>query len=305
MAVAPSAIAATDSPPRMGASPPVVEGGLDTFTLLRRWTDWMDVSGRFALSTRTQYRRQVIRFLADTLIPLEQLTEDDVVAYLAALPAKGGMRGQTIRALGSVCKFGQRRGLLETNAIAWLTPPREKYGDAPYLTDADLTLCLEAAERLDPRARPTLELMFATGARVGSVCGVLPEDVNLTKRTIHFRVAKGDWPYTNPLGTRGYAAARQLLDLIDYIAPRGPRERRPTLVGVAPVVVQRWAKLAGELAGVKLWCHLLRHSFCERISNNPKIPEIVVVELMNWRDSSQMRRYTPGRDPLKREAVEV
>jgi integrase len=180
--------------------------------------------------------------------------------------------------------------------------PRLKYGEAPALTDEELERVLTCAERLDPRARPTLELMYATGARVGSICEVLPEEVNLVRRTIYFRIAKGDKPYTNPLGPRGMRAALKLLELRDFVPPRAGK-RRPTLVGVAPVIVQRWAKEAGEMAGVRVWTHLLRHTFCERIANDPATPELVTVELMNWRDGAQLRRYASARLPLKRDAV--
>jgi integrase len=279
------------------------EGELGTFQLLRRWSEWMEVSGRHAATTRYQYKRYAIAFIAETLIPLDELTEDDVVEYLATLPAKGAMRGQTIRALSSLCRFAHRHGAITSDPMAWISVPRRKYGDAEYLEPDELEQVLGAAERLDPRARPTLELMYATGARVGSLCAVTPDDVDLAKRQIRFRVTKGDKPYTNPLNDRGLQAAQRLLELRDYVAPHGPQHRRPTLVGVGPVVVQRWAKLAGELVGIKVWTHLLRHTFCERIANDPKVPEIVVVELMNWADSSQLRRYAKARGELKRLAV--
>jgi integrase len=275
---------------------------LATFVLLRRWADWMEVSGRFSEKTWTQYRRTMVRFIGDTLIPLTELTAEEVEFYLHGLPAKGQMRGQIIRTLQCFYRWASERDLIEKSPVRTLRVGSPKYGEAPYLTEEDLERVLKAAEKLDPRARPTLELIYATGARVGSMAGVLPEDIDLRHETIHFRVAKGDRPYTNPLGPRGLKAARELLALIDYAPPRSDG-RRPTLVGVASCIIQRWAKESGEIAGVKLWCHLLRHTYCERISNDPNTPEIVVVELMNWRDGAQLRRYAPARLPLKRNAV--
>lgn len=259
----------------------------------------MEVSGRHAESTRRQYRRYAVAFIADVLIPIDELTEDDVVAYLATITPKGGMRGQTIRALSSLCQYALRHGVIDQDPTAWLKVPRERRGDAAYLEPEELAAVFASAERLDPRARPTLELMFATGARVGSVCGLTPADVDLRKEQITFRVAKGDRPYTNPLNDLGLAAARRLLELRDYRPPHAQR-RLDTLVGVRAPVVQRWARLAGEIAGVKVWTHLFRHTFCERLANDPEIPEIVVIELMNWADGSQIRRYAKARDNLRR-----
>ncbi len=262
----------------------------------------MEVSGRYAETTRRQYRRYAFAFCADVLIPLDELEEDDVVAYLATLPAKGGMRGCTIRAMSSLCRFGHRRGLISEDPMAWISVPRQKVGAAPYLDPEELEQVLGAAERLDPRARPTLELAYATGARVSSLCAVTETDVDVPKGLVHFRVAKGDRPYSAPLGTRGLAATLRLLELADYVPPHA-EGRRPTLVGVGPAIVQRWCKLAGEMVGLRVYPHLLRHTFCERIANDPTVPEIVVVELMNWRDGSLLRRYAQARGSLKRQAV--
>lgn len=284
----------------MGTLP--AEAGLATFTLLRAWRDWMRNSGRYSDSTQKQYVRYMTGFLGDVLIPLEDLTEADVIGYLDDLPPKGGMRGQTLRTLKCFYRFAVARGYMEDDPTWDLRIPRHKYGEAPALTEDELTRVLEQADKLDPRARPTLELMYATGARVGSICEVLPEEVNIPRQTIYFRVAKGDKPYTNPLGPRGMRAALELLKLRDYVPPRAGK-RRPTLVGVAPVIVQRWAKEAGEMAGVHVWTHLLRHSFCERISNDASVPELAIVELMNWRDGAMLRRYAKARDPIKRQAV--
>lgn len=285
----------------MGALP-AANAGLATFTMLRAWRDWMRNSGRYSETTQRQYVRYMTGFLGDVLIPLEALTETDVITYLDALPAKGGMRGQVLRTLKCFYRFAVARGHVEDDPTWDLRIPRAKYGEAPALTPEDLEKVLTAAKSLDPRASPTLELMYATGARVGSICEVLPEEVNLVRQTIHFRVAKGDKPYTNPLGPRGMRAALRLLELRDFVPPRAGK-RRPTLVGVAPVIVQRWAKESGEMAGVRVWTHLLRHTFCERIANDPATPELVTVELMNWRDGAQLRRYAAARMPLKREAV--
>jgi site-specific recombinase XerD len=285
-----------------GMEPLPQPAGLATFDLLRAWRDWMEHSGKFSERTRTQYLRCMTRFLADVLVPLEELTEADVIAYLDTMPGKGGMRGQIIRTLKCFYRYAVPRKLVPFDPTWDLDVPRRKYGEAPSLTDEELERVFQMAAKLDRRARPTLELMYATGARVGSICEVLPEEVNLVRQTIFFRVAKGDRPYTNPLGPRGMRAALKLLELRDYSPPRSGG-RRPTLVGVASPIVQRWAKEAGEMAGVHVWTHLLRHTFAERIANDPAVPELVWTELMNHRDGALIRRYASARLPLKRDAV--
>lgn len=273
---------------------------LETFALLRRWSDWMELSGSYSAKTRHAYRRYLLSFLADVMIPLDELTEDDVVAYLASLPARGEMRGGVLRALRCFYRWAAERGL--DDPVRRLKIPRRKYGAAPFLETDDLERLFVVAERLDPRARPTFELMFATGARLGSIVEVFPDDVDLVRRLIHFRVAKGDRPYSVPLGERAYRACVMLLELADY-HPKMASGRRPTLVGVGSTTIQRWVSEAGAMIGVRAYPHLLRHSFAERICNDPTVPALVAAELLNHQDTALLRRYARGRDELQRQAV--
>lgn len=283
---------------------------LATFELLRRWSDWMEVSGRYAETTRHQYRRAMIAFLSDVILPLDEIEETDVVDYLEDQRGRGRTRGDVIRAAHCFYRWALRRELLEYNPFAYIDlPPDPEPGDAPFLSPDELERVLQAAEGLDLRARPTLELMYATGARVGSLCAVMPDDdlhlegcLEDHGAHIHFRVAKGDRPYRNPLGPRGIAAATRLLELRDHV-PHHAVGRRPTLVGVNRSIVQRWASLAGEMVGLHVWSHLFRHTFCERIVNDPAVPDIVAASLMNHKDTKLLKRYGHAREALKREAV--
>jgi site-specific recombinase XerD len=260
----------------------------------------MEVSGSYSAKTRHSYRRYVISFLADTLIPLEDITEDDVVSYLASLPANGQMRGAVLRSLRCYYRFAGDRGY--SDPVRRLKVPRKKYGAAPFLEPQDLDRVFGAAERLDPRARPTLELMYATGARPGSIVEVTEADVDLERRILHFRVAKGDRPYSVPLGDRAVQAVLRLIQLRDY-RPKMASHRRPTLIGVGSGTVQRWVSEAGAMVGVRAYSHLLRHSFAERICNDPGVPALVAAELLNHADTALLRRYASGRSELQRRAV--
>jgi integrase/recombinase XerD len=301
MAVAPTIDASAHFATTVGEES-VADGleALVTFELLRRWTAWMEVCGRYSAKTRHQYRRSVISFLADELTPLESLTEDDVVGYLARLPANGNMRGQMLRALRCFYAWASDRGM--SDPVRRLKVPRRKYGAAPFLESDDLERVFKAAERLDPRARPTLELIYATGARLGSIVEVLPSDVDLTRRLIHFRVTKGDRPYSVPLGERAFAAVTALLSLQAW-KPKMALSRRPTLIGVGHGTVERWVSEAGAMVGVRAYPHLLRHSFGARICNDPEVPALIAQELLNHADGSLLIRYGHPRTDLMRKAV--
>jgi site-specific recombinase XerD len=202
-----------------------------TFGLIRRWQTFLEVEGRTNASTRRQYRGRILQFIADTLIELSDVTEDDVVDYLASLPSQGLSRGMVLRALKSFYRWAADHEIVDRNPVAKLRIKRGKLGPAPSLSTEDLEAMLVAAEGIDPRARPTLELMYATGARIGSLVAVMPSDVKDNR--IFFRVAKNDNPYEVPLGTRGRKAADALLALGDLTPKMAGGRRKPTLVGWA------------------------------------------------------------------------
>lgn len=284
---------------------PETNGDLGMFVLLQRWQDFLEVSGRTSESTRKQYRRYCLQFIADTLLDLRHVTEDDIVAWLAAQDPHGQTRGVVLRALKSF--YGWAIDREETGVYA--DPTRhlrirpKKYGQAPHLEPEDLERLFLAAGDIDPRARWALQLAYATGCRVGSLCGVMPSDVDLKAGWIEFRVAKGDKPYGVPLGSKGKEAAAELLELLEY-TPRTVKTRRPTLVGVGEGTVWRWAKVAGERTGLKAWPHLLRHSTITQLFG-AGVDARTVQEFANWEDLSLARRYAAPLDANLRAAADA
>lgn len=280
---------------------------MDTFSLLRRWQDYLAVSGRCNATTRRQYRRYVFAFLADTLADpanlhlggIRDITEDDVIAYVAAQDARGGMRRQTLKGLHSFYAWAERRREITDNPVSALPLPREKYTKAPTLEADERELLFAAAEAIDPRAQATMELMYATGARIGSLCGVMPQDIYTAKsgrRWIHFAVAKGDRPYDVPLNVLGVTAVDRLLELLAFYPAHAPG-RAPTLVGVGPETVWEWVHRAAEASEIQAWPHLFRHSFAADLED---VDDRTWAALMNHRDASLRRRYAaPKNDRME------
>ena len=257
------------------------------FEAVRRWQDYLVATGA-SESTRRQYRYHLIHFLADTLTDLGSITEDDVVSYLAQLPAKGHMRGQMLRALKSYYAWAEGRELaLNPTRRLRIRPP--KYGPAPSLSEEELRRLLEAARRRDPRRAWAIQFAYATGARLGSLCAVKPEDVR--DGHVVFRVAKGERPYAVPLGALGREAADALLAY-----------GSPTLIGVGPGAFWHWVHQASVESGVRAWPHLLRHTFATRLLQSG-VDVRTVQELLNHSDLSQIPRYTAVTDERKRAAV--
>jgi integrase len=287
---------------------------LDPFELLARWHTWMEVSGRYSTRTITQYWRRattaVVEMLADPdrTSPRHPLAvdEDDVARFLRDLGRRGAAPTEYVKALRCFYGWCETRDMCR-NPLARITPRKRKYGRAPYLTDAELTALLEAADEVDPRARWAIQLAYATGARAGSLVELEPSDVDWSDPRgpiLSFRIAKGDKPYSVPLGPKGAEAARALADLIDYRPPRVV-SRRPTLLGVGYNQFWKWVNEASRRAGVYSHPHLLRHTFGTKIARDPTVAEVTWIELMNHADGSLKRRYATAADEDMRAAVQA
>jgi integrase len=256
----------------------------DPFALIRRWQAFLEVSGRANAETRRQYRRAFVAFLADLCIDPREVTEDDAVRWLAERSRlQGSLRPDTIRAARSFYHWAQARGEVHRDPFAALPVPRHKYGRAPYLKPAELEHVLRIARHhRDPRVAPTMELLYATGARVGTACALVADDVDLDAGWIRFRVMKGGSQHGVPLNERGRIAVLELLGLADYTPIRG--RRRPTLIGVGRSRVEQWIAEVQAEAGVRVWPHLLRHTILTELAHDPAVPFIVTSRIAGHRD---------------------
>ncbi len=277
----------------------------EMFVLLRTWQRYLEASGRCNERTRRQYLRTVLVFVAETLLDLRSVSEEDVVHWLLEQDS-AGRRSTLLRALHSFYDWATDREVC-ASPVKRIPVPKEKYGPAPSLTSEELERVLSEAEKIDPRARPTLALMYYTGARVGSIAGLTPNDViadQFGRRSVKFRVAKGGKPYTVPVEQKeAIAALDNLLALSreEFKPLRG--KRRPTLIGVGTGTIWSWARTAGEQAGVKVYPHLLRHTFATRLAEDPDVDVRTWIELMNHSDGSLMRRYAQPSSARLRGAV--
>jgi integrase len=202
----------------------------------------------------------------------------------------------TLRAAHSFYSWALAREEICPNPVRALLVPRRKYGRPPALTAADLQTVLGAARTYrDPRLAPTLELMYATGARIGSIVALTAADLDFERAWIEFRVAKNDDPYGVPMNERAKAACIELLSLADY-HPRNSRTRRPTLVGVGRSRVMQWIQDIEDSTAIPVWSHLFRHTLLTELAHDPTVPIAVVSRLANHSDPRTTMRYVADRE---------
>jgi integrase/recombinase XerC len=179
-------------------------------------------------------------------------------SWLARLRTTGAARGSLARRAAAARTFtawGHRQGLLATDPGARLASPTA-HRDLPTVLRAEQAAQLVAAPTgEDPvplRDRLVLELLYATGIRVGELCGLDVSDVDRGRRVVRV-LGKGAKERSVPYGL---PAERALDAWLRHGRPAlaGPRSGPALLLGarggrlhqaMARQVVARYAQQAG------------------------------------------------------------
>lgn len=127
-------------------------------------------------------------------------------SWLARLHAQGAGRATLARRASAVRVFtawAHRRGLMPDDPGAGLASPRGRRHLPRVLRQDEAVALLDRTAADDSpaglRDRALLELLYATGARVGEVCGLDVDDLDTARRTVRV-VGKGAKERVIPMG---------------------------------------------------------------------------------------------------------
>lgn len=130
----------------------------------------------------------------------------------------GGVARSTLARRGSSARgftaWAHRRGLLATDPGALLATPRGARPLPDVLRADEAVRLVEQVDGGSPeqrRDRAVLELLYATGVRVGELCGLDLDDVDLERRLVRV-LGKGNKERSVPYGDPAGAAVAAWLD---------------------------------------------------------------------------------------------
>jgi integrase/recombinase XerC len=234
--------------------------------------------------TVAAYRRDVTQFLgfaARAGVTDPATVEPLLLRRFLALQRTRGLAAASIArkgaALRALFRFLARRGLVAEDPAAGLGVPRGPRRLPVVLKPAQVDRLLEGPRPGDPvglRDRAILELLYATGIRVGELCGLRLGDVDLATDTVRV-LGKGARERVVPFGEPARAA------LLQYLAggrvamlPGGarPADRealffnrrgRPMTQRDVRGMLERHRVASGAPAGTSP--HTLRHSFATHL----------------------------------------
>ena len=208
--------------------------------------------------TRAIYQYNAERYLSDWKArPLEQIGQDraGVRALYHRLVERHGLAtaSQVIRMLSAVYRYARKVDpeLPECPTVAVTLAPIKPRDWA--LSEEELRAWWQAVQRLNPIKRTWWLVCLLTGARQASIEALAWGDIDFNRKTIRFRVTKGDRPYVAPAADRLIALLEEYrrnpeTPPSEWVFP-SPRDPRQHLV-----------KVRDEKRGVAS-AHHLRHTF--------------------------------------------
>jgi site-specific recombinase XerD len=225
---------ATHALPRDGALAPLARHAVDVFLAHVR-----DERG-LAANTVAAYERDVVQFFrfAARARVVDPAAVDALLLrrFLAQLKTRGLADSSIARkaaALRACFRLLVRRGLVPSNPAADLGAPRGPRRLPVVLKQRQVEALLSRPEPVDPvglRDRAILELLYATGMRVGELCGLTLGDVDLQADVARVR-GKGGKERLVPFGEPARQALRAYLSDGRAAMLPGARRRSSTNPG--------------------------------------------------------------------------
>jgi integrase/recombinase XerC len=209
--------------------------------------------------------------------PVERITTRLVRSYLAWLHEQGYSKTTVARRIAAVrswLRFLCRRGGLTANPAEGLRGPKQDKKLPHFLTEADVSklLALPSGEHpLSSRDKALLETLYSAGLRVGELCSLKLDDIDLDEGIVTVR-GKGRKERLALIGGAAKKAIRDWLEarqqLQAHLHKSGPAvflNKNGTPLNVRSVgrILDKYLKQAG--LDPRTTPHTMRHTFATHL----------------------------------------
>ncbi len=156
---------------------------------IEEFLNYLKVIKKSSVYTIESYRGDLME-LYDFKVDLLSITEDDIKDYLEFLYSRNLKRNSISRKLSSIRSFYQylyREGYVKENLFREISNPRGGSYLPKYAKDQDLEKLFHCFNLEDPfgqRNTLILEMLYATGVRVGELVNIRLSDINFDDRSI-------------------------------------------------------------------------------------------------------------------------
>jgi integrase/recombinase XerD len=233
------------------------------------------VAPRTLISYKTDLQAYLLALQTRKQDPL-RITHQDITDYLWNRKAKGikpTSLARYIASLRAFYRFLMAEEKLEKDPTAFLQSPRKPERLPRYLTVEEVSRLIGSVrgQRHDRvRLRAMLELMYATGMRVGELTQLTFDQIDLVVGYVR-AFGKGSKERIVPIGTRARLAVQGYLNK----RPETPASVKSLFVSnrktpMSPSQFWRLIRAAAREAGINkpVTPHTLRHSFASHLVQN-------------------------------------
>lgn len=275
--------------------------------------------------------RHLAAFADDSGSSLAEADRSLLRGFLAAERSNGYMRGgkrrdlsaasvaQRVAAVKAFYRWARIRGVVDGDPAALIEGPKARSRLPSVLRQSDAAALVEAPEQVPADAAPTqpeafsirdravLELLYGSGLRVGEVCGLTLDRVDLPRARV-LVLGKGSKEREVPLSDFASAALQDyLLHSRPFIAAADSdalffnRRGKPMTERDARAMVERYRK--ETLTDRHVSPHTLRHSFATHLLEGGADIR-AVQELLGHASLATTQRYTHVTKARLREVYE-
>lgn len=295
----------------------------ETNLLLDQFTDYLSVEKGLARNSIQAYHSDLIHYLsslqAQKVRDWAKVDRSHIMHFLAGEDKRGLEATSRARALVSIKLFHRflaKERYIPQDVTSVLESPKTWKKLPHFLNQSEMELILKQPNTRNARGlrdRTILEILYAAGARVSEVTGLLKENVFLDEGFIKCK-GKGSKERLVPLGktaiqfTRAYLLLREELYVQEggkafiaktsspnlFLNPHG----QPISRQFVWQIVKKYARAAGIVK--EITPHTFRHSFATHLLENGADLR-VVQELLGHSDISTTQIYTHvSRDRLRK-----
>jgi tyrosine recombinase XerC len=245
---------------------------------------------------------QLKDYMKKKKISLSQADNVSLRGFMAARYEMGDKKSTLARKLASIRSFLQfcmKKKWLDSNPAKILSTPKQDKSVPSFLTEDEISRLLEVpktAGPLDVRDKAILELLYATGIRVGELVSMDSEDINFSERLIRVR-GKGRKERLVPFGS---VAMKSLLLYLKNrpLINKGRVDNRALFLNrmgnrLTSRSVQRMVDKYINKTAVerKISPHSLRHSFATHLLGRGADLR-VIQELLGHESLATTQKYT-------------
>lgn len=156
---------------------------------IERYLEYLKVVKKDSNYTVSSYKNDLME-LYDFNTNLLNIDENDVKDYLEYLYARKLNRNSIARKISSIRGFYQylqEERLIKTNYFREIASPKKNASLPKYVKNSDMEkmfLCFDKETSLGQRNALILEMLYATGVRIGELVNIKITDINFYDRTI-------------------------------------------------------------------------------------------------------------------------